>query len=270
MKNFVMRSSLALAAMLLAAGAHAETSISAGVTGVSMQTYDLTPNDGFDPFAQVLGGSTVLTSETWFNGIQYSNRSTAQNDGMIRLSVQIGSLYAYGESYGTPLAAPYGNHLYTIDDFGSSLPAGQQVNFRTDSSITITIGANTMIMVGGRFSYYDNLDLATNPYRSGASASAEIGDLSGVSGWSTELSDTGRRDFMVGYANNSNEAINVTMTLRSSLSLVNPALTVAAPVSAVPEPSGYLMFAGGLAMLGALARRRARGTASLSTSRFSA
>ncbi|HEX8604935.1 MAG TPA: PEP-CTERM sorting domain-containing protein [Pseudoduganella sp.] len=258
MTNIVLRSSLALACtMLLSAGARAETHIYATFGNFALQAFDLVPADGIDATALASGGRTELTQKTSFNGLTTTTSSIAWEDADTAASAQIGSLYGNAETSGAPLVSRSSTYVYSINDYGHSLSAGQELSFEAVSTVDITVSANTMILMSGHFSYSKDISSGNEGYLPRGWASASLSEsITGEAEWSLSAPYSLGRDFTLGYVNNGNEAISLKLSLASGVLLYDRGTAAAQAVSAVPEPSGYLMLGGGLALLGALARRR--------------
>lgn len=243
---------------LFSSSTMAQANSSAGISDTSYQLIDLDATDGIAPtitFFSTNGSSTarVLTG-TYSDG--YSSSATRNST----------SSRAIGVSVGDEVAGASAN--YSGGTFGSLYTSGQindVGNYSAAQSFStgFTLAPKTLLVVFGHMSgkavggmYWDQ----------NASSSADIslsGYLTPYGGYqSSQVSASAYtyyggasqfdREFGLSFINGTSTELSGNFRVSTSVDGVNN-IAAAAPV---PEPETWAMLLGGLALLGAIARRR--------------
>lgn len=233
----------AAAAMLFANHASAYSLMQSVVSNTAMGVIDLTPEDG-------VAATFAVT----------------QNYVSLEAILRVGEVNATGSgTNGGSAAVNYGSFSAALYDRPDSLSGTTQawsaldgydaVSYSAHNTLYITVGAHSMFTYGGDYSLWTYGDSVDN-YRISAQLSIALGpDGQRANTWTRSGTSDFSDRFWLGYANNSDTEQRLVLRLHSTGSTAALDALPISPVAAVPEPSGYLMFAAGLGLLGWAARR---------------
>lgn len=246
MKKHINR---ALAAALLLAASAGATSAWAGeytiqatarVQDVGVRVFDLTPTDGVAA-GYTLGPITTSFALAYDYGIKKSNSTF---DGAGTVTLFDGVSYAGGSWRGGP------GNLEAVTFADSEHGGDMEATAR--QSVVYTVAAHTLLMVSG--TAVQTTQANAGPKDPTGTASVYLTLVpANASVWNQVSFGIDRRSadrydpFALSYANNSDAAIQVTF---------NYTLQSHAAISAVPEPSSWLMLGAGLAALAGSGRLR--------------
>ncbi|TWI47624.1 putative secreted protein with PEP-CTERM sorting signal [Pseudoduganella flava] len=235
----------ALTAAFASPAAHAATSV-ATLSGLHVAIIDLTPDDGVAP------SLTFMST----GGLVSAGVGTAGGMDTVTDFLRSGNVTAHNAIGGTAsVAALYEGQVQAMGSVGN------YGDFISQSWLysNFTLGANTQLVLTGHASLGTDF-AAGNPNNVGsASVYIEIvddqdgGGISLMETYSNEVTSYtagpvgANDDFTLTFTNASANALLARMTLSAHAEGL---------VSAVPEPSTWLMLGAGLALTGTLARRR--------------
>lgn len=258
--NKISTLALTLCAVFASGSAFAEKQLSANVSNIHLRLIDLNTNDGITPDLQFTAGylyeyysysNPMAGANRYFDGptqgndaytYSYDNsagNAQSQSSGGLLANLQINNVL-----YNNPTYTSIYHQLANSSYFVLSPNTGLEVSF--DSSISLTRSPLSHWDAGN---YVQANVLVYDYWWSQNVGAGSFSDLNRAS--PQHIADSSHH--VLRFDNNHNYSMTGVLSTTTIVSMSDEGF--AAPV---PEPETYAMMLGGLAMLGALARRRRR------------
>ena len=244
---------LAAAGSLLFSAANAmaaNASISGGFNNVKIQIIDLMP-DAVESSYTVSGMGAWMHFHTLFDNVNSYLDESVSAYGTKELVLEHNGLLAQAVS--ADALAEGGTLTFDVQDNGA-LRTGEALDLQQSAALSLTVAANTMLVVTGQYTYRETIDPVLG-YTARTVVSASFDPTLATNAWRTEQSDTFTRNFTIGYINNTARPRSTYLSFDSHVYIDGPGV---AAVSAVPEPAEGAMLALGVGLVACAARRRRR------------
>ncbi|MFL6672273.1 MAG: PEP-CTERM sorting domain-containing protein [Massilia sp.] len=249
LKRTLTAAAMAVAAVALAPPASAQSTAAAFVGNLTWQLIDLTPGDGIDPTITFTGAVNNFAISTLYADPQFNNiAATSSASGSDIASVFVLNANGNASAFGSPNGVSSATRMFS--NSGSSL---------AQSTMDFVLSANTRLIVTVSGMVDAEPDFTEGGLGSAFAQALLYGQVSnsssaGITTFSSSMDSTFLRE------ERTLSAIVDTQTVEASgflgMQAIAQSVSLATPVSAVPEPASVAMLLGGLVLLGATRRTR--------------
>jgi hypothetical protein len=248
LKHILSAAALAAASLAVAPAALAQSTASASVGNLSWQLIDLTPGDGIDPTFMFTGPTNNLANSTLYSDTQFGNIAATSNaSGSDIASVFVNNANGNASAFGSPSGVSSGTAMFS--NSGSSI---------AQSTMDFVLSANTRLIVTVSGFVDAEPDFTEGGLGFAFAQALLYGQVSnsssdGITTFSSSMNTTFLRE------ERTLSAIVDTQNVEASgflaMQAIAQSVSLAPPLSAVPEPASVAMLLGGLLLLGTTRRR---------------